>query len=261
MRSSALRLVFGILGFAFVTAAQTQPDLSRASFEVASVRPSPSGNGVRGGCRGIDSKYAPTDDAAPPLGRCVITDARLSHLIMIAWQLNAIAVIRNAPDWVIGGNERFNIQAKADDPKATEAQLLDMLRKLLEDRFRLKFHREEHQESGFALVVAKSGPKLRESSDDEVTTLGPFNNGNPTITISARKYSMPMFASFLSTFGPGTVKDETALQDFYDFNLTWNEKEGPSVFTALQQIGLRLEPRKVPVSYFVIDSAQRPDAN
>jgi uncharacterized protein (TIGR03435 family) len=260
MKSPAFRLLSGILGFALVTAAQTQPDPSRASFEAASIRPSPSGNGVRGGCRGIDSKYG-LDDTAPPLGRCVITDGRLSHLIMIAWQLNAIDMIRNAPDWVIGGAERFSIQARADDAKTTEAQLLGMLRKLLEDRFQLKYHRENREESGFALVVAKNGPKMEKSRDDEVTTLGPFNKGNPTIAISARRYSMAMLASFLSTFGPGAVKDETGLQDFFDINLTWNEKEGPSVFTALQQVGLRLEPRKVPVSYFVIDSASRPGDN
>jgi len=57
------------------------------------------------------------------------------------------------------------------------------------------------------------------------------------------------------------VKDETGLPGFYDFKLTWNETEGPSVFSALQQIGLRLEPRKVPVSYFVFESAERPGDN
>jgi uncharacterized protein (TIGR03435 family) len=229
---------------------------------VASVRPSTPGvNGVRGGCRGVDSRYGP-NEAAPPLGRCVITDGRLSHLIGIAWQLNTMSMIKNAPDWVIGGTERYNIQAKAEDPKATEKQLLGMLQNLLEDRFLLKYHREVHEEQGYALVMAKNGTKLKESTDDEVETLGPsFSKGDPTVRIAARKYSMAMFASVLSTFGPGNVKDETGLPDFYDFNLIWNETEGPSVFTAIQQVGLRLEPRKIPISYFVIDSAEHPGDN
>jgi Protein of unknown function (DUF3738) len=94
-------------------------------FEVASVKKSTSGyNGIRGGCHGIDSKYSAAElAAAPPLGRCVITDGRLSHLIGIAYGVS-MAMIQNAPDWVIAGDERFNIEAKAEDPaKATEAQL------------------------------------------------------------------------------------------------------------------------------------------
>ena len=54
------------------------------------------------------------------------------------------------------------------------------------------------------------------------------------------------------------MKDETGLDGPYNFDLMWNETEGPSVFSAIQKIGLRLEPRKVPVSYFVIESAARP---
>ncbi len=57
------------------------------------------------------------------------------------------------------------------------------------------------------------------------------------------------------------MKDETGLDGFYNFELTWNEAEGPSVFSAVQKLGLRLEARKVPVSYFVIDSAARPGEN
>jgi uncharacterized protein (TIGR03435 family) len=110
-------------------------------------------------------------------------------------------------------------------------------------------------------VVAKGGPKLEKSKDDDVTGLDPFNKGNPTLTISAHRYSMSGLASLLSTFGPGNVTDETGLSDSYNFKLIWNNTEGPSVFSALQQLGLRLEPHKVPVSYFVIESAQRPGAN
>jgi uncharacterized protein (TIGR03435 family) len=231
-------------------------------FEVATIKPAEPGNlkGYRGGCRGIDTKTA-GDAADIPLGRCVVSDARLSHMITMAWSLKTISMIQNAPDWVIGTDERYNLQAKAEDQKATEAQLLEMLRALLVERFHLKYHREDREEGGYALVVAKGGPKMEKSSDTDVATLGPFNKANPTITISPRKASMASLAQFLSTFGPGQVKDETGLDGLYNFHLTWNETEGPSVFSAIQTIGLRLESRKVPVSYFVIESAQRPGAN
>jgi uncharacterized protein (TIGR03435 family) len=42
----------------------------------------------------------------------------------------------------------------------------------------------------------------------------------------------------------------------------WDDDAGPTLDVALQeQLGLRLESQKVPVAYFVIDSAQRPSAN
>ena len=48
----------------------------------------------------------------------------------------------------------------------------------------------------------------------------------------------------------------------YDFTLTWDEDAGPTLDVALrEQLGLRMESQKVPVEYFVIDSAQRPSAN
>ena len=250
MKLIPLFLIAGIL-------AAQQP-----AFEVASVNPAEPGNlkGVRGGCRGIDSKISP-DSAGIPMGRCVISDGRLSHLIAIAWQLKTISMIQNAPVWVIGGDERFTIQAKAEDPRATEAQLLAMLQQLLVTRFQLRYHRQDHEESGYALVVAKGGIRMEQSKDAEVPGLGPFNKGDPTVTISAHRYSMAGLASFLSTFGPGNVKDETGLDGFYNFDLTWNEADGPSVFSAIQRIGLRLESRKVAVSCFLIDSARRPGEN
>ena len=240
-----------------------QETLKPAAFEAASVKAADPGNmnGVRGGCRGVDSKSNSADGVILPIGRCVITDGRLSHLIFIAWQLKKISMIENPPDWVIGGDERFTIQAKAENPKATEAELLVMLQNLLVERFQLKFHRQDRQESGFGLVVAKGGPKLEKSMDDDVTGIDPFRKDNPTRTISAHRYSMPALASLLSAAGPGNVTDETGLADSYNFKLIWNDTEGPSLYSALQQLGLRLEPRKVPVSYFVIESAQRPGAN
>ena len=55
---------------------------------------------------------------------------------------------------------------------------------------------------------------------------------------------------------------KTGLDGVYDFALSWNDDDGPTLPTALrEQLGLRLDPQKVPIAYFVIDSAQRPSAN
>jgi uncharacterized protein (TIGR03435 family) len=73
-------------------------------------------------------------------GRCVITDARLSHLIFIAWSLPAIRSIKGGLGWVIAGAKRFNVNAEGENPSTTtEQQLLTMFQNLLIERFQLHF--------------------------------------------------------------------------------------------------------------------------
>jgi uncharacterized protein (TIGR03435 family) len=56
--------------------------------------------------------------------------------------------------------------------------------------------------------------------------------------------------------------DKTGLTGHYDFELTWSETSGSSLFVALQeQVGLRLEAQKVPTEVLVIDHAEKPTAN
>ena len=261
-----MRTFAGMFGLVLLSLTNA-PHLLAQEFEVASVKPSPpSSNGVRGGCHGIDSKYSLNEaPSAPPLGRCVITDGRLSHMISIAYGLRSINLIKGAPDWVISGTERFNLEAKVEDPtKVTEQQLLGMLQALLVDRFKLKFHRENVDVPGFGMVVAKNGPKFREAKGDEVEMSFGASKPGPgaPINLALRKYTMQMLADLLSQIGPGPVKDQTGLTGAYDFKLSWDEANGPSIFTALQeQLGLRLEPQKVPISNFVFESAQKPMEN
>jgi len=231
-------------------------------FEVASVRP---GNGtvsVKGGCRGIDSMDELTEgQPTPPLGRCVITDGRLSHLIFIAFGLNSMELIQGAPDWAMAGYDRYTVQAKAEDPsKATEAQLMEMLQNLLVERFKLRFHWQTAERPGFRLVVGKNGPKLKQAASGEaVTSFGVRPNSTGPVNMSVRKYSMKMLADALSNFGPKQVVDRTGLPGEYDFDLSWDEKNGPAMTTAVQeQLGLKLEAQKVPVKLFVVDSAEKP---
>lgn len=254
--------VIPVLALSFAVSLRAQP----REFEVASVKVS-KGGGVTGGCHGIDSQYTPIEAAsAPPLGRCVIHAGRLSHLIAIAYRLTAISLIHGAPDWVLAGYDRFDIEAKVEDPtKVTEEQLLTLLQNLLVERFKMKFHREEMDRSGFGLVVGRRGPKLQPSTDlDESTSFGtgikPALRG--PINLVARRYSMPTLANLLSNFASGPIVDKTGLPGYFDIKLSWNETEGPALTTALQeQLGLRLEPQKVPVSLFVIESAQKPSEN
>jgi uncharacterized protein (TIGR03435 family) len=255
------------IGTIFLGMASSHAMLAQ-SFEVASIKASrPGPNGVEGGCHGIDSVLTPVQKAnAAPLGRCVITDARLAHLVFIAWGLNTMQMVESGPDWIQRGVERFDVVAKAEDPsKATEQQLLAMLQNMLIERFQLKFHRKPAEMPGFALTIDKNGPHL-DTSKSEDSFLS-FGDGKPQsgkpVNLRLRRYSMAMLTKFLSAFGgQGPGIDKTGLGGLYDFTLAWDDDAGPTLPVALrQQLGLRMEPQKVEVSYFVIDSAQRPSAN
>src|ERR1017187_10540853 len=219
--------------------ANTAPESLK--FEVASIKVATSGfNGVRGGCRGIDSVYGAEEQARggiPPVGRCVITDGRLSHLIGIAYGVSMQA-LDTAEDWIQRGDLRFDVQAKAENPaSATRQQLLTMLQNLLVERFQLKFHTVIKEEPGFALVVAKNGPKLHTSTSkgERLTFLGPNGEELPkpmgnAVKVKAQKCSVSALkdlVAFAGKIGPGV--DKTGLTGVYDFTLSWHEEGGPSL--------------------------------
>lgn len=260
--------------FLSCTYVQAQPrSVPPLTFEVASIKPTQSpGGGVTGGCRGIDSKFAPNDPRANvPLGRCVIKAGRLSHLMGIAYQMSSQR-ISGFPDW--DGPSRFDVEAKAEDPTtATEQQLLSMLQNLLSERFKLALSHHTTEVPVFALMVGKNGPKLHASSLDARSPV-PEVKGTALVL---KGYSLADLADFLSNLPSigRPVHDMTGISGRFDFafNLlestpesigdlktavaTWqnavNDVQGP--------LGLRLESQKGSVESLVIDHAEKPTSN
>ena len=244
---------------------------SSDEFEVASVKANASSNGWRGGCHGIDSKSVPDGPQATiPLGRCVISGALLTHLIAIAYGIQ-VQNIKGGPDWV-RESPRFDVEAKAENGPVTAEQLLLMLQNLLADRFRLKLHRETIERPGSALVIAKNGLKLKESSGDgkgllRITGANIFKpdaierKNLDQNTITGVRTTISQLANALANLPEsGPVMDQTGLTGFYDFRLAW--EPGESLSSVLQeQLGLKLVSRKVPVELLVIDSAEQPSKN
>ena len=72
-------------------------------------------------------------------------------------------------------------------------------------------------------------------------------------------------------FGGRTLVDKTGLTGRYNFKLKWTPEQtaeagtdasGPSLFSALQeQLGLRVEARKLPMEVVVIDHVEMPSAD
>src|ERR1700735_5059336 len=58
-------------------------------------------------------------------------------------------------------SSRWDIEAKLPDG-ATQDQVPDMLLSLLQDRFKLAYHRETKERQVYALVAGKTGTKLKE---------------------------------------------------------------------------------------------------
>ena len=80
------------------------------------------------------------------------------------------------------------------------------------------------------------------------------------LTLEAKRFSIAeLRREMRNEIGAPTV-DETGLTGFYDLTLTWDA--GVSIAGPFKdQLGLRLEPRKVAVEFLVIDSAEKPTEN
>ena len=258
-----------------VRAASQAAAAAPLSFEVASIKPQvgPYPRSPQQSCRGIDGESNPQVAVPTPIGTCILTAATLELLIRIAYEhelddsLSTNELVRGGPRWA----DTFTIVAKAEDAStATIKQLRQMLQTLLADRFTLKLHREMQEVSGFGLVVAKNGPKLRASGGTPGTFGGSPGAADATI---GRHVSMFELAGYLHSLGIGPVVDRTGLQGTYDFTLTF-DREGlrskkpqagstggssASIFTALEeQLGLKVVSQKVRVDFLVIDSVEKP---
>jgi uncharacterized protein (TIGR03435 family) len=247
------------------------PNSSPLRFEVASIKlNNPDGrSGVSGDCHGADSSFASGDPGASiPRGRCVITAARLSHLIGIAYNL-PMGRISGGPEFVWGA-PRYDILAKAADDSASHAQLIEMLRNLMADRFKLRYHLDAKNVDGHAVVLAKSGPKLKPSKRAEgqvslkvrgaaINKLDAVNGENTNLnSVVAEGVTIADFIKALAGLpGTGPLVDRTGLTGRYDITLSWEPTE--SLASVLQeQLGLHLEAEKVPQDFLVIDSAEKP---
>jgi uncharacterized protein (TIGR03435 family) len=192
-------------------------------------------------------------------GRYTATNATLDSLVQIAYgvpyqQISGIEKL---------GSEHYDLTAKAEDGVLlTYEQLQPRLRRLLEERFKLAIHRERKDFDGYALVVAKAGPKLQPTTGSSES--GAIYPGG------LRVMNMPLssFAGVLRSPAGRPVIDKTGIAGSYDFTLAYardgdTDSALPSFFTALQeQFGLKLEAAKVPLEVVVIDRVEKvPDEN
>ena len=152
-----------------------------------------------------------------------------------------------------------------------------MFQNLLADEFKLKFHKEIKEGPVYALSVDKGGSKMKVNDspqDFEIPILG-----GPGLVFNGKRVPMEYLCYFLGQVmeNDRPVLDKTGLTGHYDFTLTFLPDlppgfrrgnipqeclDRPNIFDALrQQLGLKLEPQKGPVTYYVIDPVEKPEGN
>jgi uncharacterized protein (TIGR03435 family) len=224
----------------FAACALAQPP----SFEAASIKPSKDQSG------GIHSSST--------RGNLVLRGDSLKGLIMIAYRVKDFQV-SGGPKWIDA--DRFDINARSAGGEGDE-KLFEMLQTLLADRFQLAFHREQKTAPAYALVVAKSGLKIKPV---EGATGSTSKSGKGMLM--AQGVSMAKLADRLSRYVGAPVADMTEAPGVYDFKLEWSVEGDANdvqsaLFAALQsELGLKLESRKVPVEVIVVDRAEKPSEN
>ncbi|SRR5579871_604246 len=265
-----MKTLFALLALTAVVAAQSS---DKKEFEVATVKasPAPDGRGFMVGCRG----GAGTAD--PTTYRC--TNMSLTNMVTMAYEMDYYRV--TAPDWA--ETTRFELNARVPEG-ATKKDQAEMLRHLLEDRFKLVVHHESKEIVQYDLVVGKGGSKLKpavEPSTDN-SPRGPIKlgedgypalpKGQPGMAIMrgrARSYqpasTIEPLARLLTNQLHAPVHDATGLTGKYEIDLYWfagdpgpDEEPGPTLIQAVaQQLGLRLEQKKGPVDIVVVDHVEK----
>jgi uncharacterized protein (TIGR03435 family) len=254
-----MRIKFVLAAIAFLgclssygQSAPASSPVATPQFEVASVKmvdPHPVEDLVKG--IGVFSM------SSFPTNRFFAHNSSLLMLVAIAYDVDE-QYIESDPNW--SETQLYDIDATVEgERQLTYDEIKPLLQTLLAVRFHLTLHRVTKPVSGFALVIAKGGPKLQAAAD---ATPGTYAQIMPN-GLRAKHINVASFAGILSHPVGQPVVDKTDLSGFYDVMLSYAPRNDPTsalpdLFTAVQeQLGLKLQPEKVPVEYLVIDHVER----
>jgi uncharacterized protein (TIGR03435 family) len=172
-----------------------------------------------------------------------------------------------------------------------------MLQTILEDRFKLKIHRETRQGPVYELALGKGSPKLKPLQDGSCTpvVLGGLlplvpdgqhlcrRMVSPRGKVDIEGGTLTMLADLLGMVLDRPVIDKTGITSYFEIQLAFSPADAaeprpataepgasaavrapdaPGIFQAIQeQLGLRLVPAKGPVDVLVIDHIEKPSEN
>lgn len=245
-----------LLGFSICTSQSRPADFER--FEVASIRPS----GNEGGRPAMEFTQ----------GGIRATNVTLKLLIELAYDVRADQVA-GGPNWA--GTDEFTIVARSPEggpalPAAEQKALtLERLQTLLRERFRLVLTQASPMASVYALMLAKPGSNKMKAAagPGKLRQVGRWQ-------LRAEGADMATLSRFLSARLKAPVTDRTGLSGFYNFSLNWTPDSIPASVEPLadlpehalipavrEQLGLKLERRKLPSDRYQIEHAEKPTEN
>lgn len=242
---------------------------AQTAFEVASVKPSEPGG----------RPQAAGGPLSPDPERWSCLNCTLRGILTHAYAVFEYQI--EGPAWM--STAKFDVIVKL--PKgAKREEFRLMLQGLLEERFKMKAHRESREIPVYELVIAKGGSKL-----EEVTTPAPAapprplvdRDGFPNVPggtglqvingrgrMQFRAQTMKNVAHYLSGQVDRPVLDATGLKGTYALILSWrvisprdaatDPGSGLPIFEAIEeQLGLKLKPAKGAVETIVVDHAEK----
>jgi uncharacterized protein (TIGR03435 family) len=165
----------------------------------------------------------------------------LRFLISRAFNSNNQEQIAEVPKFA--DTDRYDVVAKAPSAGPASAQLdmeamAPMMRKLLEDRFGMKYHTEERPVSAYALVAAK--PKMKKANPNSRTSCKfgstPPGSAPGTQVYMCQNITMAQFAERLQGMSPDLswpVADATGLEGGWDLTLSYSRMAGMNTGMAM----------------------------
>ncbi len=198
------------------------------------------------------------------------------------------AAIVGGPSWI--DFDRFDVGAKISSPQPSTLpagardtssawvdpndQMRPVVKRVLAERFHLKYHTADRPLPGFIVTVAKEGPKLAEAKNPAADSEchGERDKANPEqYTLTCTSETMAQFIAARDQDFSHPIIDRTGLTKPYDFTLKLSL--GPDVHTRddrarvfteafAKQLGLVVSRGDVPQPAYVVDSVDRaPTAN
>jgi uncharacterized protein (TIGR03435 family) len=262
-----MRLTTPFLAFCLFAGAFPQTSQRREAFEVASVKPHSGPEPAGGGKLSVSGS------------RLTVEFYSLFALIMFAYDVKPYQV----PGASALGRTYYDIVADAGDGRArTKSEFRPLMQALLADRFKLRLHREDKELPVYALVAGAKGPKLTASAPgaepgDARDARGDWHSSagrGRAIARSCPNCTMQQFADFIrgNDGMERPVIDKTGLTGTYAIELTYVPQSrmgrgmdsGPDevdIFTAVKDLGLRLEPQTSSGEFLIIDHFEKPAEN
>lgn len=235
------------------------------SFDVATIKPDPSGYPGMLGLGQTGRTFA-------------ARNVSLVEMVAFAYGVHPKEVLAGAQKWA--QTDRYDIQGVPDKEGIPNVlQQRSMVKKMLEERFKLVVKSDQQEMSAYTITALKDGSKLKPT---KMTGLNPLNDVRPSDDgwiLSSQNASLRVLAGFLElAVLDRPVVDKTGLTERYDMvvdftpdNSLFNghppparqtSNPAPGLFDAIQQqLGLKLTAEKAMVEVWTVEKAEKPSAN